>query len=59
MKVWMSHGDKLGKLPEGFHVVATTRNSDYAGIAHGSKSIYGKYYQTAYLAASVFNALEF
>lgn len=41
MKVWMSHGDKLSKLPEGFHVVATTRNSEYAGIAHESKPIYG------------------
>jgi GMP synthase (glutamine-hydrolysing) len=43
MKVWMSHGDKLAKLPEGFHVIATTRNSEYAGIAHESKSIYGNW----------------
>lgn len=43
IKVWMSHGDKLAKLPEGFHVIATTANSEYAGIAHESKAIYGMY----------------
>ncbi|AEO66377.1 uncharacterized protein THITE_2066293 [Thermothielavioides terrestris NRRL 8126] len=41
MRVWMSHGDKLAKLPEGFHTVATSDNSEYAAIAHGSKAIYG------------------
>ncbi|KJF61399.1 GMP synthase [glutamine-hydrolyzing] [Coccidioides immitis RS] len=40
-KVWMSHGDKLVKLPEGFHTIATTANSEYAGIAHETKPIYG------------------
>ncbi len=41
MRVWMSHGDKLAKLPEGFHTVATSDNSEYAAIAHGTKPIYG------------------
>ncbi|PYH84911.1 GMP synthase [Aspergillus uvarum CBS 121591] len=41
MLVWMSHGDKLAKLPEGFHTIATSANSPYAGIAHESKPIYG------------------
>ncbi|PSR99355.1 hypothetical protein BD289DRAFT_361231 [Coniella lustricola] len=41
MKVWMSHGDKLAKLPEGFHTIATTKNSEYAAIAHDSLPIYG------------------
>jgi GMP synthase (glutamine-hydrolysing) len=40
-KVWMSHGDKLVKLPEGFHTIATTVNSQYAAIAHQSKPIFG------------------
>lgn len=40
-RVWMSHGDKLSKLPEGFHTVATSDNSEYAAIAHESKPIYG------------------
>jgi GMP synthase (glutamine-hydrolysing) len=39
--VWMSHGDKLSKLPENFHTIATTANSPFAGIAHDSKSYYG------------------
>jgi GMP synthase (glutamine-hydrolysing) len=37
----MSHGDKLVKLPEGFHTIATSANSEYAGIAHETKHIYG------------------
>lgn len=41
MKVWMSHGDKLGKLPEGFHTIAATKNSEYAAIAHDTQPIYG------------------
>lgn len=41
MKVWMSHGDKLAKLPEGFHTIATTKNSEYAAIAHDTQPIYG------------------
>ncbi|KAF4125475.1 GMP synthase (glutamine-hydrolysing) [Geosmithia morbida] len=41
MQVWMSHGDKLSQLPEGFRTVATTQNSPYAGIAHESKPIFG------------------
>ena len=41
MNVWMSHGDRLSELPSGFHVIATTSNSPYAGIAHQSKHMYG------------------
>lgn len=41
MRVWMSHGDKLAKLPKDFHTVATSDNSEYAAIAHNTKSIYG------------------
>jgi GMP synthase (glutamine-hydrolysing) len=37
----MSHFDKLVKLPEGFVVVASTQNSEYAGIAHKTKPIFG------------------
>jgi GMP synthase (glutamine-hydrolysing) len=41
MTVWMSHGDKLSQLPQGFHAIATTQNSPFAGIAHESKPIWG------------------
>lgn len=37
----MSHFDKLVRLPEGFVVVAKTANSEFAGIAHQSKPIFG------------------
>ena len=32
VRVWNSHGDKLTKLPKGFHAVARTENSPYAAI---------------------------
>jgi GMP synthase (glutamine-hydrolysing) len=41
MHVWMSHGDKLSQLPEGFCTIATTTNSPYASIAHETKPIFG------------------
>jgi GMP synthase (glutamine-hydrolysing) len=37
--VWMSHGDKLTKLPDGFEVIGKTSNSEFAGIKKGN--IYG------------------
>ncbi|KAK3683585.1 hypothetical protein B0T22DRAFT_252501 [Podospora appendiculata] len=41
VKVWMSHGDKLAKAPEGYHTIAETGHSPFAGIAHETKPIYG------------------
>jgi hypothetical protein len=40
---YMSHFDKLKKLPSGFVVTASTKNSEYAGIAHQTKAIYGTF----------------
>lgn len=40
-KVWMSHGDKLARLPNGFQAIACTSNSEFAAVAHTSKPIYG------------------
>jgi GMP synthase (glutamine-hydrolysing) len=37
--VWMSHGDKLTKLPVGFEIIGKTRNSEFAGIK--KENIYG------------------
>jgi GMP synthase (glutamine-hydrolysing) len=37
----MSHFDKLVQLPDGFVVLASTKNSEYAAIAHETKPIYG------------------
>lgn len=41
--VWMSHHDKLSKLPDGFVTIATTPNSQFAGIAHIDKQLFGEY----------------
>ncbi|BCD60646.1 MULTISPECIES: glutamine-hydrolyzing GMP synthase [unclassified Nitratiruptor] len=38
--VWMSHGDKVIELPQGFVRVAHTDNSPYAAIANEEKKIY-------------------
>lgn len=40
---YMSHFDKLVRLPEGFVVVAKTANSEFAGIAHQTKPVFGTY----------------
>jgi GMP synthase (glutamine-hydrolysing) len=41
LQVWNSHGDKLTRLPEGFSVVATTENSDFAVIEHRARRFFG------------------
>jgi GMP synthase (glutamine-hydrolysing) len=41
MPVWMSHGDKLLSIPDGFVTVATTPSAQFAAVAHESKPIYG------------------
>ena len=41
MEVWMSHGDKLSKLPESFHPIASTKNAPFAGIASLEKPYFG------------------
>ena len=39
--VWMSHGDRIETLPEGFQVIGHTQNSPIAGMAHLDRNIYG------------------
>ena len=41
VKVWMSHGDRVEKLPEGFHPIAQTGHSPFAATAHDSRPIFG------------------
>ena len=38
--VWMSHGDRAERLPDGFEVIGTSENSPYAAIADESRNIY-------------------
>ena len=39
--VWMSHGDKITKIPPGFRVVAKSDNAPYAVIANEAQQRYG------------------
>lgn len=39
--MWMSHGDSVTRLPEGFELLAHTANTSCAAIAHHDKKLYG------------------
>jgi len=39
--VWMSHGDRVTQLPEGFRVVAASQNAPFAAIADEARRYYG------------------
>jgi GMP synthase (glutamine-hydrolysing) len=41
LQVWMSHGDRIERLPGGFAVVAQTDNSPVAAMAHPGRRLYG------------------
>ena len=40
-QVWMSHGDRVERLPAGFETVARSGNSPCAAIANEARSLYG------------------
>ncbi|RDI59881.1 glutamine-hydrolyzing GMP synthase [Microvirga subterranea] len=39
--VWMSHGDRVTKLPEGFEVLAASENAPFAVVADEAHKFYG------------------
>ena len=39
--VWMSHGDSITRLPEGFRATAQTDSTPFAGLADPSRNLYG------------------
>ena len=41
LDVWMSHGDQVTALPEGFKLIASTDNAPIAGMADESRGLYG------------------
>ena len=41
LDVWMSHGDRVATLPEGFKVIASTGDVPIAGMADESRGFYG------------------
>ncbi|GMR07474.1 MAG: glutamine-hydrolyzing GMP synthase [Gammaproteobacteria bacterium] len=41
LDVWMSHGDRVTELPDGFRVIASTDSAPLAGMADESRHYYG------------------
>ena len=41
LDVWMSHGDKVTALPQGFVAIASTPSAEFAAIADKQRNIYG------------------
>jgi len=41
LQVWMSHGDKVTKLPPGFVSVGTTSNTEFAAVEDHSRKLFG------------------
>jgi len=41
LDVWMSHGDTVVELPEGFEVIGSTDNAPYAAMADFDKKFFG------------------
>ena len=39
--VWMSHGDSITRMPEGFHATAQTESTPYAGLDAPARNLYG------------------
>jgi GMP synthase (glutamine-hydrolysing) len=39
--VWMSHGDSITKLPDGFRATAQTESTPFAGLADPARNLYG------------------
>ena len=40
-RVWMSHGDKVEKLPDGFVAIAATENAPVAAFADSTRRVWG------------------
>jgi len=40
-QVWMSHGDRIERLPDGFAVIGESENSPFAAIACPDRQLYG------------------
>jgi GMP synthase (glutamine-hydrolysing) len=41
IQVWMSHGDRIKKLPAGFEIIGHSTNSPYAAMRDKKRRIYG------------------
>ncbi|MCL4299384.1 MAG: glutamine-hydrolyzing GMP synthase [Anaerolineae bacterium] len=41
LSVWMSHGDRVTRLPAGFHSLAESENSPHTAIGNPARGLYG------------------
>ena len=41
LDVWMSHGDRVSRLPQGFQAIASTDHAPFAGIGDDARRFYG------------------
>ncbi len=41
LTVWMSHGDRVTRLPDGFQALARSKNSPFAAIGNPERGLYG------------------
>jgi GMP synthase (glutamine-hydrolysing) len=41
MDVWMSHGDRVERPPEGFEAIASTPSAPFAAVRHRARPLYG------------------
>jgi GMP synthase (glutamine-hydrolysing) len=39
--VWMSHGDAIARVPDGFHVTASSPGAPVAALEHPERAVYG------------------
>ncbi|MDX5593746.1 glutamine-hydrolyzing GMP synthase [Pseudovibrio sp. SPO723] len=40
-QVWMSHGDRVNNIPDGFEVIAASEGAPFAAIADETRKVYG------------------
>ena len=40
-RVWMSHGDRVNSIPQGFEIIGKSNHAPYAAIADDSRRFYG------------------
>ena len=40
-RCWMSHGDRIGRLPKGFRITASTENTEAAAAEDAKRRLYG------------------
>lgn len=45
-QVWMSHGDKVTKLPSGFEILASSDDDEYSAVGDLSRKFYGIQFHT-------------